>query len=188
MVIRSYTKKKPQAHKETLSTFCSRVNLIFQTSSKLSCTCLGAALISRTKYMNCPCSWIRKKWDRHQSMLWVYEDRLRELRLFSLEKKRLQGGVVSTFQNLKGLRESWRGILQQRVVTGQGMVVLNRKRADLDQIFFNMWDWCVHSSALNHHCLTNQVKSVKFFSPADGVFEWQSWYGMLSTLGCSVRF
>jgi len=62
-------------------------------------------------------------------LLWKhlsYEDRLTELGLFSLEKRRLWEDLIAAFQNLKGpTKKLERDVLQGCVVIGQGVMALN---------------------------------------------------------------
>ena len=52
-----------------------------------------------------------------------YKDRLRDLRLFSMEKKKLQGDLITIFQYLTGAyRKAGEG---EQVVRGQGEMALN---------------------------------------------------------------
>ena len=55
-----------------------------------------------------------------------YEERLRELGLFSLEKRRLQGDLIVSFPYLKGpYKQEGNSCLRGWIVRGQGGMILN---------------------------------------------------------------
>ena len=71
-----------------------------------------------------------------------YKERLRELGLFSLEKRRLRRDLRAAFQYLKGPARELEDFLQGHGVIGQGVFKLNESRFRLDaRKNSSPWGW-----------------------------------------------
>ena len=112
----------------------------------------------------------------------LYKDRLRELGLFSLEKKRLQGDLIAAFRYLKGAFKQEGSQLFERVgnsrTRGNGFNLKEgRFRLDIRERFFTervvrCWNSC--SKRLWMPCPSLEV----FKARLDGALGSLGWYEM----------